>query len=95
MADEVRNLAGKSNESASEIDSVTHTLEIQSKSVEASMQKGVSVLKEAARNISQGMDQIAHMAETNMAAVEAASHAAGELTRLSTNLQSSVSWFKV
>lgn len=51
--------------------------------------------KEAACNISQGMDQIAHMAETNMAAVEAASRAAGELTRLSTNLKSSVGWFKV
>lgn len=45
VADEVRNLAGKSSESATEIDGVTHVLGDQSRNVEASMQKSLCALQ--------------------------------------------------
>jgi methyl-accepting chemotaxis protein len=133
VADEVRKLAEKSAQSASQIDVVTKTLGEQSEHVERNVQSGLQLLqssqkhmqevasvlehsnqavtsvnagvnditasaneqKRASQEISQNVENIAHMAEANYTSVQGAVHAVSMMEYVAEELKKSVGHFKV
>jgi methyl-accepting chemotaxis protein len=133
VADEVRKLAEKSAQSASQIDEVTKTLGEQSKQVELSVQSGLQSLqtsqahiqsvasvfvesnksvagvcegvdnittsvneqKHANQEITNNIENIAQMAQSNSAAVQRTVEAAQAMEKMAVSLKETVGRFKV